>query len=132
MVLFSNNKQIQTVINRKRENITLEVLKMGVHRITSEAAKYYAMREKIVGSTLSILGIASEKLDELSKEQLERLGDLAAAMLAHAPGNAGKMMPIVARLFWKLAGVKEKEFKFVEIEEIEKEIEKLKKELDVE
>ena len=105
---------------------------MGVHRITSEAAKYYAMRERIVGSTLSVLGLASEKLNELSKEQLEKLGDLAAAMLAHTPGNAGKMMPIVARLFWKLAGVGEKEFKFIEIEEVEKKIEELKKEIGVE
>ncbi|RLI76703.1 hypothetical protein DRO97_00140 [Archaeoglobales archaeon] len=105
---------------------------MGVHRITSEAAKYYAMRERIVGSTLSVLGVASEKLNELNKQQLERLGDLAAAMLAHTPGNAGKMMPIVARLFWKLAGVNEKEFKFVEVEEIEREIENFKGELSVE
>ena len=105
---------------------------MGVHRITSEAAKYYAMRERIVGSALSIFGLASEKLDKLDKQQLERLGDLAAAMLAHTPGNAGKIMPTVARLFWRLAGVGEKEFKFVEIEKIEKEIEELKKEINLE
>jgi hypothetical protein len=104
---------------------------MGVHRITSEAAKYYATREKVVGSGVSLLGAASEKVDELSKEQLEKLGDLAAKLLPHSPGYAGKMMPIVARLFWKLAGIKEKEFEFVELEVLEKEIESLKSELGV-
>jgi len=102
---------------------------MGVHRITSEAAKYYAMREKIVGSGISLLGAASENLDKLSKDQIERLGDLAAKLLPHSPGYAGKMMPIVARLFWKLADVKKKEFPLVELEELEKEVEELKKEL---
>ncbi len=102
---------------------------MGVHRITSEAAKYYAMREKIVGAGISLLGEASINLDKLSKEQLEKLGDLAAKLLPHSPGYAGKMMPIVARLFWRLAGVNEKEFGFAELEELEKEIETIKNEL---
>ena len=104
---------------------------MGVHRITSEAAKYYALREKVVGSGISLLGVASENLDKLSKEQLEKLGDLAAKLLPHSPGCAGKMMPIVARLFWKLAGVNEKEFELVELEKLEKEIEELKNELKI-
>jgi hypothetical protein len=104
---------------------------MGVHRITSEAAKYYAMRERVVGSGITLLGSASEKVEELGKEQLEILGDLAAKLLPHSPGYAGKMMPIVARLFWKLAGVKEKEFTFVELEELEKEIEEIKKDLGI-
>ncbi len=102
---------------------------MGVHRITSEAAKYYAQREKVVGAGVSLLGEASMNLDKLTKEQLEKLGDLAAKLLPHSPGYAGKMMPIVARLFWKLAGVGEKEFGFAELNELEKEIEKLKEEL---
>ncbi|ADB57452.1 hypothetical protein [Archaeoglobus profundus] len=102
---------------------------MGVHRITSEAAKYYAKREKILGIGVSLLGLASEKLDELTKEQFEKLGDLASMLLPHAPGYAGKLIPIIARLFWKLAGVKEKEFKYVELDEIEKYMEELKNEL---
>ncbi len=102
---------------------------MGVHRITSEAAKYYAQREKVVGTGITLLGEASMNLDKLDKDQLEKLGDLAAKLLPHSPGYAGKMMPIVARLFWRLAGVNEKEFGFAELEEIEKEIEELKKEL---
>ncbi len=104
---------------------------MGVHRITSDAAKYYAKRERVLGSGISLLGSASEKLDKLSREQLEKLGDLSAMLLPHAPGYAGKLMPIIARLFWKLAGVGEKEFEFVELDEIEKFIEELKKEIDV-
>ena len=102
---------------------------MGVHRITSEAAKYYATRERVVGSGISLLGEASMNLDKLSKEQLEKLGDLAAKLLPHSPGYAGKMMPIVARLFWKLAGVGEKEFGFAELEDLDKEIEEIKKDL---
>jgi len=102
---------------------------MGVHRITSEAAKYYAQREKVVGAGVSLLGEASMNLDRLTKEQFEKLGDLAAKLLPHSPGYAGKMMPIVARLFWKLAGVNEREFGFAELDELEKEIENLKKEL---
>lgn len=103
---------------------------MGVHRITSEAAKYYAMREKVVGAGISLLGEASINLDKLNKEQFEKLGDLAAKLLPHSPGYAGKMMPIVARLFWKLSGVGEKDFGFTELEDIEKEIEELKNELN--
>jgi hypothetical protein len=103
---------------------------MGVHRITSEAAKYYAKREKILGSGITLLGLASEKLDKLSKDQLEKLGDLAASLLPHSPGTAGKLMPIIARLFWKLAGVGEKEFEFVELDELEKRIETLKAEIE--
>ncbi|RLI82500.1 MAG: hypothetical protein DRP01_09850 [Archaeoglobales archaeon] len=102
---------------------------MGVHRITSDAAKYYAKREKVLGSGITILGIASEKLKDLSKDQLEKLGDLAAMLLPHAPGYAGKTMPIIARLLWRLAGEDEKEFRFVELEEIERFIEEIKEEI---
>jgi len=102
---------------------------MGVHRITSEAAKYYAKREKVLGAGITLLGSASEKINTLTKEQLERLGDLAAMLLPHAPGYAGKLMPIIARLFWKLAGVNEKEFKLVELDDLERTIEELKKEV---
>ncbi|WP_290597338.1 MULTISPECIES: hypothetical protein [unclassified Archaeoglobus] len=102
---------------------------MGVHRITSEAAKYYAQRERVVGAGIALLGEASMNLDKLDKDQFEKLGDLAAKLLPHSPGYAGKMMPIVARLFWRLAGVNEKEFGFAELEELEREIEEVKKEL---
>ncbi|MCS7121016.1 MAG: hypothetical protein NZ895_00205 [Archaeoglobaceae archaeon] len=102
---------------------------MGVHRITSEAAKYYALREKVIGNAISLIGEASVRLDKLSKEQLEKIGDLAAKLLPHAPGYAGKAIPIIARLFWKLAGVEEREFKFVSLEELETEVESLKKEI---
>ncbi|MET1124213.1 MAG: hypothetical protein ABWW66_02975 [Archaeoglobaceae archaeon] len=102
---------------------------MGVHRITSEAAKYYALRERVIGSAISLLGEASLNLERLNREQLEKLGDLAAKLLPHAPGYAGKMFPIIARLFWKLAGVGEKDFAYVELEELEREIEDLKKHL---
>jgi hypothetical protein len=105
---------------------------MGVHRITSESAKYYAMRERIVGAGIALLGAASEKASELSKEELEALGDLAADLLPHSPGYAGKLIPTVARLFWTLAGVGEKEFKFVELAELEKIIEELKEKIKVE
>lgn len=103
---------------------------MGVHRITSEAARYYAKREKVLGNAISLLGSASEKLDKLTKEHFEKLGDLASMLLPHSPGYAGKLMPIIARLFWKLAGVGEKEFKYVELDELEKYIEELKKEIN--
>ncbi len=102
---------------------------MGVHRITSEAARYYAKRERVLGAGITLLGSASEKVGSLTKEQLENLGDLAAMLLPHAPGYAGKLMPIIARLFWKLAGVNEKEFKFVELDELERVIEELREEI---
>lgn len=102
---------------------------MGVHRITSEAARFYAMRERIVGSAISLIGEASLRLEELSKEHFEKIGDLASKLLPYAPGYAGKTMPIIARLFWKLANVKEKDFPLVEMDKLEKEIEELRKEL---
>ncbi|MCC6027161.1 MAG: hypothetical protein LM574_01035 [Archaeoglobus sp.] len=102
---------------------------MGVHRISSEAAKYYALREKILGSAISLLGEASLKLEQLEREQLELLGDLSAKLLPHSPGYAGKLMPVIARLFWRLAGVPEKEFKFVELSQLETEIEEIRKKL---
>jgi hypothetical protein len=108
------------------------VLELGVHRITSEAAKYYATRERVLGSGITVLGVASEKAGELDKAKLEELGDLAAALLPHSPGYAGKLMAVVARLFWALAGLGEKEFKFVELDELESWVEKLKKEFEAE
>ncbi len=103
---------------------------MGVHRITSEAAKYYAMRERILGNGITLLGSASEKINQLDKETAERLGDLASHLLPHSPGYAGKLMAVTARLFWAVAGVGEKEWEFKELEEIEKEIEELKSKIE--
>jgi len=101
---------------------------MGVHRITSEAARYYAAREKVLGLGISLLGSASEKVATLSKDELKEFGDLAAALLPHAPGYAGKLIAVVARLFWAMAGSKG-EFKLVELEELEKWIEEAKKKI---
>jgi hypothetical protein len=36
---------------------------------------------------------------------------------------------VIARLFWRLAGVPEKEFKFVELSQLETEIEEIRKKL---
>ena len=64
-----------------------EVKKMGVHRITSEAAKAYAARERVLGSGISILGYAAERVSELEKETLEKCGDAAGNLLPYAPGT---------------------------------------------
>ncbi len=103
---------------------------MGVHRITSEAAKYYAMRERILGSGISLLGAASEKINEIDRDTAERLGDLASHLLPHSPGYAGKLMAVTARLFWAVAGVQEKEWEFKELDDIEREIEELKSKVE--
>ena len=102
---------------------------MGVHLITSEAAKSYAAREKIIGKGITLLGKASEKASSLDKEVLEKIGDLAAELVPHAPGHAGKLFHVAARFCWALAGVGEKEAKVVPIEELEKKIQKLENEV---
>ncbi len=103
---------------------------MGVHRVTSEAAKAYASREKVLGSGITVLGLASEKARELDKDTLEKAGDIAAQLLPHSPGYAGKLMLVTARLFWALAGVDEKEMPVVSLEELEKKISELKEKLE--
>lgn len=105
---------------------------MGVHRITSEAARAYAARERVLGSGISILGYAAERVSELSRDTLERCGDAAGNLLPYAPGYAGKLMLITARLFWALAGVPEKEMKVIPLEELERELEALKDEIHAE
>lgn len=92
---------------------------MGVHRVTSEAARAYVRREKVLGSAISIIGRASSKLDELDKETLEMCGDLSSDLLPHAPGYAGKLMMVIARLFWFSAGIEEKEGRNAPLEDIE-------------
>ncbi|MHC1635528.1 MAG: hypothetical protein ACXQTS_02745 [Candidatus Methanospirareceae archaeon] len=103
---------------------------MGVHRVTSEAARAYAARERVLGSGISILGYAAEKATKLDKETLEKCGDIAAELLPYSPGYAGKLMLVTARLFWALAGVKEKEMKVIPLEELEKKLEDIKKTIE--
>lgn len=103
---------------------------MGVHRITSEAARAYAARERILGGGITVLGLAAENASKLDKRTLERCGDLAGSLLPYSPGYVGKLMFITARLFWRLALVEEKETKVVPLEELEREIEELKKEIN--
>lgn len=108
-----------------------EVKAVGVHRVTSEAAKAYAARERVLGGGISVLGSAAENASKLDKETLERCGDLAGALLPYSPGYAGKLMLVTARLFWHLASAKEKEVGVVPLEELEKKIEELKKRVNV-
>jgi hypothetical protein len=103
---------------------------MGVHRVTSEAAKAYAARERVLGAGISTLGVAAEKAATLDKRLAEECGDVAAELIPHSPGYAGKLMLVTARLFWALAGVKEKETKLIPLEELEDKIETLKKALE--
>jgi hypothetical protein len=103
---------------------------MGVHRVTTDAAKAYAARERVLGSGISILGSAAEKAANLDKGTLEKCGDAAAELLPYSPGYAGKLMLVSARLFWALAGVGEKETKVIPLEEIEKELQEIKQALE--
>ncbi len=102
---------------------------MGVHRVTSEAAKAYAARERAIGNGIATLGSAAENVSKLDKKIVEKCGDLAAEMLPYSPGYVGKTMLIIARLLWALASSPEKETKVVPIEELEKKIEEIKKAL---
>ncbi len=103
---------------------------MGVHRVTTKAAKAYAARERILGAGISVLGDAGEKAATLDKKVAEECGNLAAELIPHAPGYAGKLMLVAARLFWALAGVEEKEAEVLSLEELEKKIESIKKALE--
>lgn len=100
---------------------------MGVQRVTSPAAQAYVAREKVLGEGITLLGTASEKVAKLDKRTLEKCGEVAAELLPHAPGYAGKMLLVTARLFWALAGVKEREARMLPFEEIEKKLGELKK-----
>jgi hypothetical protein len=99
---------------------------MGVHRITSPAAKAYMTRERILGDGLTLLGTAAEK-SGLSPQALEAAGDLAAQLVPHAPGYGGKALQIVAAQFWKQAKVKEKAAEMLSFEELEKKVEDLRR-----
>ncbi|WP_456475111.1 hypothetical protein [Candidatus Pyrohabitans sp.] len=100
---------------------------MGVHRVTSEAAKAYAARERVLGAGITVLGLAAEKAAKVDKATLEKCGDIAAQLLPYSPGYAGKLMLVTARLFWTLAGVEEKKTTVVSLEELEAKIEEIKK-----
>lgn len=102
---------------------------MGVHRVTSEAARAYVRREKALGRAISILGKASTTIQDLDKGTLEKCGDLSSNLLPHAPGYAGKLMLVIARLFWSVAEIEEKEGKTRTLEEIESDLEWLEKAL---
>ncbi len=103
---------------------------MGVHRVTSDVAKAYAARERVLGSGISVLGIAAENAATLDKGLAEKCGEIAAELIPHSPGYAGKLMLVTARLFWAIAGVEEKEAKVIPLEDLEREIESLKKALE--
>lgn len=102
---------------------------MGVIRITSDAARAYATRERVIGKGIIILGKASEKISELDKETIEKCGDVAAELVSCAPGYSGRLMHITARLFWNLAGVEEKKAAYRTIEELDKKLEAIEKTL---
>jgi hypothetical protein len=94
---------------------------MGVHRITSPAAKAYMQRERILGEGLSLLAAAAEK-PTVSPQALEAAGDLAAQLVPHAPGYGGKALQIVATQFWRQAKVKEKAAEMLSFEDLEKKV----------
>ena len=102
---------------------------MGVHRVTSEAARAYANREKALGDGITTLGVAAENAPQLDKRVLEKCGDLAGELLPYSPGYVGKTMIIIARLFWAIASTPEKKTKIVSLEDLEKKIEAIKKAL---
>lgn len=102
---------------------------MGVHRVTSEAARAYAARERVIGNGIATLGSAAESIKKLDEKTVEKCGDLAAELLPYSPGYVGKTMLIIARLFWTLASTGEKETKVVPIDQLEKKIEEIRKAL---
>jgi len=104
---------------------------MGVHRVTSEAARAYAARERTLGNGIATLGSAAENVSKLDKKMIEKCGDLAAEMLPYSPGYVGKTMLIMARLLWALSSSPEKETRVVPIEQLEKKIEEIRKALPV-
>ncbi len=94
---------------------------MGVHRITSPAAKAYMARERILGDGMTVLAAAAEK-SGLTPQVLEAAGDLAAQLVPHAPGYGGKALQIVATQFWRQAKVKEKAAEMLSFEELEQKV----------
>ncbi|MEO6665767.1 MAG: hypothetical protein ABIO65_03200 [Nitrospiria bacterium] len=99
---------------------------MGVHRITSPAAKAYMTRERILNDGMSLLGTAAEKTG-LSQQTLEAAGDLAAQLVPHAPGYGGKALQILATQFWRQAKVKDKSVDMLSFEDLEEKVEALRR-----
>ncbi|MEM2989666.1 MAG: hypothetical protein QXQ02_00605 [Halobacteria archaeon] len=86
----------------------------------------YANTE-ILDSGLSLFESASTRLSSLNMKTLEKLGDISAELLPNTYGRVSKSMTVIARLFWALAGTKEKLIMGnARLEDIEREIESLK------
>jgi hypothetical protein len=102
---------------------------MGVHRTTSEAAKAYAERERVLGEGIMLLGTASESLRSMDRKTLEKMGNLSYGLMPYSPGYAGKLMLIVSRLFYALAGAKEGKVGLYDLKKLENEIEGLREKL---
>lgn len=104
---------------------------MGVDRnVRSEATEYYMQQNRLVNDGISLLGEASEKASKLNKETLGKLGDFAAEVVAYAPGYAGRLCLVSARLFWTLAGAeasREGKRKVVSLDNLEKRLKELKR-----
>ncbi len=102
---------------------------MGVAKITSDAARFYSYREKILAEGISLLLNASEKLKSFDKNTIEELGNLAYWLLPYAPGYAGKLLIVIYRTLWNLAGKGEKELKVLDLNELERKINELKEKI---
>ncbi len=104
---------------------------MGVDRnVRSQATEYYLKRDKVVHDGISLLGEASEKARKLDSETLAKVGDFAAEVIAYAPGYAGRLYLVAARLFWALGKAdtdREAKRKVVPLEELEKRLGELKR-----
>lgn len=104
---------------------------MGVDRnVRSPATEYYMKSNRLVNEAILLLGEASEKADRLDKETLEQLGDFAAEAVAYAPGYAGRLYIVAARLFWALGKAptsRETKRGVVPLEDLEKKLKELKR-----
>lgn len=103
---------------------------MGVNRnVRSPATEYYLKSNNLVNEGLLLLGEASEKISKLDKKTLTDLGDFAADVMAYAPGYAGRLYLVTARLFWFLGGdqtLRESKRKVASLDELEKRLKELK------
>lgn len=78
---------------------------MGVEAVSSDGAKAFVLRERILGGAITVLGEASQCVESLDRDTLSRCGDLAHDLLPFAPGYAGKLLVIISRLFSSAAGL---------------------------
>lgn len=104
---------------------------MGVNRnVRSEATEYYLRSNRLVNEAISLLGDASEKASKLDGDTLTKLGDFAAETVAYAPGYAGRLYLVAARLFWTLGksgSDREAKRGVVPLGELEKRLDELKR-----